>query len=151
MTIALSLQANPDMEEHKTWLAFLCIVLMHTFIIGFALGIGPIPFLLVGEIFRQEPRAAAMSLSLAFNWVCNFTLQLTFPFLKDALEEYVYCLFMAIVTGAIVFIYFFVPETKNKTFDEVSNSISLGGRAKGRGREYGMDGDEMKPMRSRRR
>ena len=43
---------------------------------------GPIPFIVVGEIFRQEPRAAAMSLSLAFNWICNFILMLVFPFMK---------------------------------------------------------------------
>nr|KAG5707331.1 hypothetical protein BaRGS_005298 [Batillaria attramentaria] len=36
----------------------------------------------------EEPRAAAMSLSLAFNWICNFILMLVFPFMKDGLEEY---------------------------------------------------------------
>ena len=43
---------------------------------------GPIPFIVVGEIFRQEPRAAAMSFSLAFNWICNFILMLTFRFIQ---------------------------------------------------------------------
>jgi len=146
MTVALNLQTMPEYEEQKGTLAMICIVTMHTFIIGFALGIGPIPFIVVGEIFRQEPRAAAMSLSLAFNWVCNFSLLLTFPFLKDALQEFVYVLFMVIISIAIVFIFFFVPETKNKTFNEVANSIALGGRAKGRRDRY--DTEEMKPMRS---
>ena len=44
--------------------------------------IGPIPFFVVGEIFRQEPRSAAMSLSLCFNWVCNFILMLVFRFMQ---------------------------------------------------------------------
>lgn len=43
---------------------------------------GPIPFIVVGEIFRQEPRAAAMSLSLTFNWVCNFILMMVFRFMQ---------------------------------------------------------------------
>ena len=43
---------------------------------------GPIPFIVVSEIFRQEPRAAAMSFSLAFNWICNFILMLTFRFIQ---------------------------------------------------------------------
>ena len=56
--------------EAVTWSVCLCSSL------------GPIPFIVVGEIFRQEPRAAAMSLSLAFNWICNFILMLIFPFMK---------------------------------------------------------------------
>ena len=44
--------------------------------------VGPIPFIVCGEIFRQEPRAAAMSLALAFNWICNFILMLTFRFIQ---------------------------------------------------------------------
>lgn len=47
---------------------------------------GPIPFIVVGEIFRQEPRAAAMSLSLTFNWVCNFILNLIFRFMQVRLS-----------------------------------------------------------------
>lgn len=43
---------------------------------------GPIPFIVVLDIFRQEPRAAAMSCSLGFNWICNFILILTFRFIQ---------------------------------------------------------------------
>ena len=43
---------------------------------------GPIPFIVVGEIFRQEPRAAAMGFSIAWNWICNFILSLTFRFIQ---------------------------------------------------------------------
>ncbi|XP_005103578.2 solute carrier family 2, facilitated glucose transporter member 1 [Aplysia californica] len=146
MTIFLNLQDKPDLVEYKTSFAIVCIIVMHTYIIGFALGMGPIPFIVVGEIFRQEPRAAAMSISLAFNWVCNFILMLTFPFLQEGLEEFVYILFMVVLVIAIVFIFFFVPETKNKTFDEIANSISLGGRARGQGRAYGVNSDELAPM-----
>ncbi|CAG5127198.1 unnamed protein product [Candidula unifasciata] len=146
MMILLNLQKNPDLSDHHVSFAIVCIIAMHTYIIGFALGLGPIPFIVVGEIFRQEPRAAAMSLSLAFNWVCNFILMLTFPFLKEGLEEFVYIIFCIVLGLAIAFIFFFVPETKNKTFDEVANSISLGGRAKGTGKAYGINSEENEPM-----
>ncbi|XP_059140307.1 solute carrier family 2, facilitated glucose transporter member 1-like [Physella acuta] len=145
MMIFLNLGKKPELADHQAAFAYICIIVMHTYIVGFALGLGPIPFIVVGEIFRQEPRAAAMSLSLAFNWVCNFILMLTFPFLKDGLEEFVYILFSIILALAIVFIFFFVPETKNKTFDEVANSISLGGRAQGKDKKYSVN-DENEPM-----
>ncbi|KAH9510278.1 Solute carrier 2, facilitated glucose transporter member 3 [Bulinus truncatus] len=143
MTIFLNLQESPDLAESRHIFSYICIIVMHTYIIGFALGLGPIPFIVVGEIFRQEPRAAAMSLSLAFNWICNFILMLTFPFLKDGLGAYVYILFSIVLAFAIVFIFFFVPETKNKTFDEVANSIAFG---KARGQQKSYPVDENEPM-----
>lgn len=144
LTTFLNLMAKPELTESSAQLAIVCIVAAHTYIIGFALGLGPIPFIVVGEIFRQEPRAAAMSLSLAFNWICNFILMLLFPFMKDALNEYTYLVFCVVLAGAIVFIFFFVPETKNKTFDEIANSIAFG-RAKGEHKSYAF-GDEAEPM-----
>ncbi|CAL1535382.1 unnamed protein product [Lymnaea stagnalis] len=144
MMIFLNLQKNADLVDSHKYFAYICIIVMHTYIIGFALGLGPIPFIVVGEIFRQEPRAAAMSLSLAFNWICNFILMITFPFLKDGLEEFVYILFSIVLAFAIVFIFFFVPETKNKTFDEVANSIAFGGRAQGQKKSFNVD--ETEPM-----
>ncbi|XP_076472467.1 solute carrier family 2, facilitated glucose transporter member 3-like [Babylonia areolata] len=125
MTIFLNLMGNPSLESHSSAFAIVCIVVAHTYIVGFALGLGPIPFIVVSEIFRQEPRAAAMSLSLVFNWMGNFILSLIFPFMKDGLQEYTYIVFSVILAAAIVFIFFLVPETKSKTFDQIANTISV--------------------------
>ncbi|XP_046369785.2 solute carrier family 2, facilitated glucose transporter member 3-like isoform X2 [Haliotis rufescens] len=132
MTIFLQLQFDPSMKDNHSTFAMICIILMHLYIVGFALGLGPIPFTIVAEIFTQESRAAAMSLSVACNWICNFILMWTFPFLRDGLEAYTYLLFVVILVAAIIFIFFFVPETKNKTFEEIAESITFGGRAHGK-------------------
>ncbi|XP_050414501.1 solute carrier family 2, facilitated glucose transporter member 1 isoform X1 [Patella vulgata] len=146
MTVFINLQFNVDLVEHHSTFAMICIVLMHIYVIGFALGLGPIPFILVSEIFRQEPRAAAMSLSTAFNWICNFVLMLAFPFMKDGLGAYTYLLFTIILAAAVVFIFFFVPETKNRTFDEIVASLGL---TRGRGPKSSYkfpDEAELQPM-----
>lgn len=65
---------------------------------------------------------------------------------QDGLQEFVYILFSIILAVAIVFIFFLVPETKNKTFDEIANSISFGGKARGKGKAYGVNSDENEPM-----
>ncbi|GFS09117.1 solute carrier family 2, facilitated glucose transporter member 1 [Elysia marginata] len=145
MMIFLNLQGRDDLKDHHSSFAVVCIIVMHTYVIGFALGLGPIPFIVVGEIFRQEPRAAAMSLSLAFNWICNFSLMLTFPFLEDGLKEFVYIPFSVVLILAITFIFFLVPETKNRTFDEIASSIAFGGRAHGESKGYEVN-DETEPM-----
>ncbi|WAR13754.1 GTR1-like protein [Mya arenaria] len=131
--------------DSKKILGIVCIVVMMTYIIGFAVGLGPIPFIVCGEIFRQEPRAAAMSLSLAFNWICNFILMLSFRFIQKAIESYTYLIFIVILVAAIIFIVIFVPETKNKTFDEIAQSIAFGrGARRPAFNENG--GEELQPM-----
>ncbi|XP_067659653.1 solute carrier family 2, facilitated glucose transporter member 3-like [Haliotis asinina] len=142
MTVFLQLQFDPSLKDSHSSFAMICIILMHLYIVGFALGLGPIPFTIVAEIFRQESRAAAMSLSVACNWICNFILMWTFPFLRDGLEAYTYLLFVVILVAAIIFIFFFVPETKNKTFDEIASSITFGGRARGQSRGFTPKEDE---------
>lgn len=64
--------------------------------------------------------------------------------LQDGLQEYTYVVFAVILAGSVVFIFFFVPETKNKTFDEIANSIAFG-RAKGQTKNYAMAEDKQ-PM-----
>ena len=65
---------------------------------------------------------------------------------QDGLGAYTYLLFTAILVGAIAFIFFFVPETKNKTFDEIAASIAFG-RARGQTKNYKFDeNDETTPM-----
>ncbi|XP_062597352.1 solute carrier family 2, facilitated glucose transporter member 1-like [Saccostrea cucullata] len=142
LTIFHNLQYDQDLQESRGVFAIIAIIAMHTYVIGFALGLGPIPFIVVGEIFRQEPRAAAMSLSLTFNWVCNFILNLIFRFMQKAMLGYVYLPFIGILVGAILFIFFKVPETKNRTFDEIAATITRGRHAK----EPFEDGEEMQKM-----
>ena len=67
-------------------------------------------------------------------------------FPQDGLNEFVYVLFMVIILIAIIFVYFFVPETKGKSFEEVAQALKLGGRASGQSRAYGVNADEMTPM-----
>ncbi|XP_052274456.1 solute carrier family 2, facilitated glucose transporter member 1-like isoform X4 [Dreissena polymorpha] len=144
LTVCLSLLQSGNYQSSQTTLGIVCIFVMMSYIIGFAVGLGPIPFIVCGEIFRQEPRAAAMSLALAFNWICNFILMLTFRFIQKAIESYTYLIFIVILVAAIIFIVIFVPETKNRTFDEIAASIAFG-RAR-RGARHGQDGEELQPM-----
>ncbi|KAK3603513.1 hypothetical protein CHS0354_030370 [Potamilus streckersoni] len=125
LTIFLNLLNNTGMADSHSAFAIVCIVAMLSYIIGFALGLGPIPFIVVSEIFRQEPRAAAMSFSLAFNWVCNFILVLTFRFIQKGIGPYTYLIFIVILVASILFIFFFLPETKNRSFDEIASSIGF--------------------------
>ncbi|XP_077866564.1 solute carrier family 2, facilitated glucose transporter member 1-like [Saccoglossus kowalevskii] len=119
VTFTLSL-ANPYEDDVWDYLA-LCSV--YGYIISFAIGPGPIPFVLVAELWSQGPRPAAMSFSLQVNWWSNFVVNFFFPVFQKTLGEYVFTIFMVFQLLAVWFHYFMVPETKNRTFEEITSQF----------------------------
>lgn len=92
-----------------------------TFVILFATGPGSIPWFLVSELFNQSARPAATSVAIAVNWTANFIVSIGFLPLQEALGAYVFILFAVLQAFFVFFIYKKVPETKNKTMEEISS------------------------------
>lgn len=100
--------------------SYICIILVFVFVIMFATGPGSIPWFLVNELFNQNARPAAASLAVAINWAANFLVGLGFLPLQEVLGPYVFIIFVVILFLNSIFIYKKVPETKNKTVEEIS-------------------------------
>lgn len=92
------------------------------FVFSFALGLGPVPFILASELVGPEAVGAAQSWALGANWVATFVIAQFFPILNDALggRGKVYWMF-AVMAGLFGgFIYRYIPETRGKAHaDEV--------------------------------
>ena len=76
------------------------------------------------------------------NIYCNFL------YFQEAMKAFTYLIFVAILVASVIFIVIFVPETKNKTFDEVAAAIGFGRPAKSgpfAGDANNQD-EEMQPM-----
>jgi hypothetical protein len=84
-----------------SYLSIACIVI---FIICFAIGLGPIPFIYVAECFRQNSRSSAMAVCVTANWISALVLTLAFPFLHKLLKENVFLVFMFIIVVGLVVI-----------------------------------------------
>lgn len=108
--------------------AILSIVGTFTYITFFAVGLGPIPFLLVGEVTQPRAKASAQSWGTAMNWVATFIVGYLFPILKNKLGGYVYFIFLIMCGLSFVFIKTNIPESKGKaSYQEVwqvSNEIT---------------------------
>lgn len=71
--------------EKQPPLAILAVSVVFVYTICFAIGLGPIPAMIVAEIFRQGPRTAAYSVSQCVQWLCNLLVLATFPSLNVSL------------------------------------------------------------------
>ncbi|KAI9754593.1 MAG: hypothetical protein M4579_004622 [Chaenotheca gracillima] len=85
------------------------------FVASFAVGLGPVPFILASELVGQEAVGATQSWALAANWIATFLVAQFFPVLNDALGKgKVYFVFMALAAVFFMFVVWAVPETKGK-------------------------------------
>ncbi|CUM65474.1 uncharacterized protein PRCAT00003117001 [Priceomyces carsonii] len=97
------------------------IIGMFTYIAFFAIGMGPIPFFLVGELTKPKAKATAQSWGTTMNWLATFIVGFLFPILKNSwIGGSVYFIFTGMCAVAYLFVKFYIPETKGKTsYDEV--------------------------------
>jgi MFS family permease len=91
------------------------------FVSGFALGLGPVPFILASELVGPEAVGATQSIALGANWIATFIVAQFFPILSAVLDGgRVYFIFAALSAFFFGYIFLFVPETLGKkSIDEV--------------------------------
>jgi sugar porter (SP) family MFS transporter len=101
----------------------------------FALGLGPVFWLLISEIFPLQIRGTAMSFATIANWTANFVITLVFLGLVGALGQTgTFWLFAAIGIVAFVFTVRLVPETKGLTLEQIESHFKKGGHPRHLGR-----------------
>ncbi|XP_059045504.1 facilitated trehalose transporter Tret1-2 homolog [Achroia grisella] len=99
------------------WLPLVCLIL---FITSFSLGFGPIPWMMMGELFTVEYRSAATSISVVVNWFLVFIVTLCFPLMRDAVGIYsCFWFFSGFMVVCVFFVFFLIPETKGKTVSQI--------------------------------
>uniref|UniRef100_A0ABM5F788 Solute carrier family 2, facilitated glucose transporter member 8 isoform X1 n=2 Tax=Pogona vitticeps TaxID=103695 RepID=A0ABM5F788_9SAUR len=109
-------------EEHN--LAWLAVLSLCFFIMGFALGWGPIPWLVMSEIFPLRARGVASGACVLTNWLMAFLVTKEFHDLMVLLTPYgTFWLFSATCLLNVLFTIFFVPETRGKSLEEIEASF----------------------------
>ncbi|XP_020340196.1 solute carrier family 2, facilitated glucose transporter member 9 isoform X2 [Oncorhynchus kisutch] len=111
-------------SDQYTWMPYLSFTCILAVIASFCSGPGGIPFVLTGELFEQSYRPAAFMIAGIVNWVANFAVGLLFPFMQESLQTYAFLVFLVVCVLGAVYLYFILPETKNKTFMDISQSFA---------------------------
>jgi SP family facilitated glucose transporter-like MFS transporter 3 len=97
----------------------LALVAVNFYVIFFEIGLGPIPWLIVAEMFDGKYIAVAMSVCSQLNWACNFIVGLVFPSMNAYLGPYSFGPFALVLAFTFLFALFVLPETQGTTPDEL--------------------------------
>ena len=90
------------------------------YVASFAIGLGPVFWLLISEIYPLRVRGLAMSIASEANWGSNLIIALTFLTLVQILgRSGTFWLYGLVGVGAWIFAYLLVPETKGRTLEEI--------------------------------
>ena len=114
--------ASGALQQHVPWLALVCLIV---YIASFAVGLGPVFWLMISEIFPLSVRSPAMSLSTVANWGSNFVVSTFFLSLVTAISrEGTFWLYAAFGILALVFFIFRLPETKDRSLEEIAQEVA---------------------------
>lgn len=120
MGASLVLLALTFLLGHGPALGWLTAASLTAYVGCFAIGLGPVFWLLISEIFPLAVRGSGMSAATIANWVANLIVALTFLDLVDLLgRPGVFFLYAALTFGALWFSRKLVPETKGLSLEEV--------------------------------
>ena len=95
------------------------------YIAAFAVGLGPVFWLLIAEIYPLKMRAVAMSAATVANWAANYLVAATFLSLAGLLGKAgIFWLYAAMGALTFIFILRLVPETKGRTLEEMAELLA---------------------------
>lgn len=107
------------LPDHKalSWISLISLVI---YVGSFAIGLGPVFWLLISEIYPLKIRGSAMGVATLANWSANLLVAITFITLLQRLgDTMTFWLYGLIGVASWFFAYFLVPETKGKSLEEI--------------------------------
>ncbi|GMP59816.1 hypothetical protein CsSME_00022945 [Camellia sinensis var. sinensis] len=125
MVISMALQVTAaGLPVSASGALYLSVGGMLLFVFTFALGAGPVPGLLLSEIFPSRIRAKAMAFCMSVHWVFNFFVGLLFLRLLEQLgPQVLYTIFGTFCLMAVIFVKRNVMETKGKSLQEIEIAL----------------------------
>lgn len=94
------------------------------FVFLYSLGLGPIVWVLISEIFPLSVRAKALSLCTFVSWLSNYLVVLTFPQLLSSIgNAWTFSIYGILSLVALLFYVWNIPETKGKSLEELEKLL----------------------------
>lgn len=120
LALGCAFQFETVLGANLKWVAVGSLV---AYIVCFAFSLGPIGWILVSEVFPLKIRGLAMSICTVSNFAFNFFVVGSFPILINRLGGAItFWGFAAVSFLCILFVFFFVPETKGISLEQIESN-----------------------------
>jgi len=106
----------PDFSDTAGWIA---LVAANLFVVAFGMSWGPVVWVLLGEMFPNRIRAAALGLAAAGQWAANWLITVSFPGLRNVLGL-AYGFYALCAVLSFVFVWKSVHETKGIALEDMN-------------------------------
>jgi MFS transporter, SP family, sugar:H+ symporter len=104
----------------------IALISANLFVFAFGMSWGPVVWVILGEKFPNQIRAAALSLAAGAQWIANWVISTSFPPLKNAGLGLAYGLYAVCALLSLFFVLRFVSETKGRELEEMTEDIGVG-------------------------
>jgi MFS family permease len=106
--------------------------LVPAYIFGFfaahAIGQGAVIWVLISEIFPNQQRAFGQAFGSFTHWFFAAVITLTFPILAEVIKpQYIFGIFCGMMVLQLIWVVFFVPETKGISLEKMETQIRKSG------------------------
>ena len=104
------------------------VLALFGYIASFAISLGPLPHLMMAEVFPLSVRGAGMSIASISNWGFNFIVVFLFPLMLNAIGlAGAFTVFAIVCLGGVLFTIVKVPETRNVSLEDIEAHLRGGG------------------------
>ncbi|KAK7273407.1 hypothetical protein RIF29_14456 [Crotalaria pallida] len=113
----------PKDSDLSNILAILSVVGVVVMVIGFSLGLGPIPWLIMSEILPVNIKGLAGSIATMANWLISWVITMTANLLLTWSSGGTFIIYTVVAAFTVAFVAIWVPETKGRTLEEIQSSF----------------------------
>jgi sugar porter (SP) family MFS transporter len=114
--------SSSNLEHNYAWIALVALIV---YIASFALGLGPVFWLMIAEIFPLRERSHAMAVCTIVNWGANFLISYFFLDLVSRIStKGTFWLYAGFGVLAVIFFAFKVPETKGRSLEDIERELT---------------------------
>jgi sugar porter (SP) family MFS transporter len=115
--------ASSWLQDNAGWLALASLML---YIAGFAIGLGPVFWLMISEIFPLRIRGPGMASSTVANWLSNFLISVTFLSVVAVVSRAgAFWIYAGLGLLALLFFAAKLPETRGRSLEEIEAELGV--------------------------
>ncbi|GLB02163.1 hypothetical protein AtubIFM57258_003504 [Aspergillus tubingensis] len=110
---------SSDWATHQA-VGWFCVALIYLYVLSYSVSYEPLAWVLPAEVFPSSKRATGVGAATGMIWLANFIIGVVVPEMLLKLGWGTYLFFGIFCVAAAVFSWFLVPETSNKSLEQVA-------------------------------